>query len=237
MFRKTAAAALMVAIAAQSANAVELSRVHVGANYYHNEFNNNNKVRVLGISGGRVEVIFLEGDHAGTIDTVPASDLMTRSESRVEAMGDAAVTVGAGLALLCMLSDSCRERAAQNRSGGSTSPSTSGGGSASSRPAGYDVRVVNSCDRPVRIAVNYKPVDGGWTPAGWWVFDSGEDAVLQYKNKRMKTNSSVIYFYAATTDGAYSWKGDKRVSVGGKTYGMRKAVDKDGETLLKLTCA
>lgn len=68
--------------------ALSLSEVRVGGVYYHDEWNNNNRVKALSIHGNRVEIQYLEGPNIGEIDRVYPSDLLTKSDSDKEAAED-----------------------------------------------------------------------------------------------------------------------------------------------------
>jgi hypothetical protein len=91
--------------------AVYLADVRVNGIYYHEAWNDNNRVRVLSIQGNKVEVVFLEGSNAGEVDLVYSGKLLRRTESEKEefddAMQGAGLAVGAIAIIACALSDDC----------------------------------------------------------------------------------------------------------------------------------
>lgn len=101
--KNTALSLVLAAIIAGQALALPMEDIHVGAVYYHNAWNNNNKVRVLDIRGSSVKVQFLEGSNAGAIEFVTARDLMTPSQSSEEALGDAGEAIVGGAIILCAI--------------------------------------------------------------------------------------------------------------------------------------
>ncbi|GLS28193.1 hypothetical protein [Marinibactrum halimedae] len=93
--------------------ALNLSDIRVGGIYYHNEWNNNNRVKALSIHGTRVEIQYLEGPHSGEIDRVYPGDLLTKSDSDKEAAEDfgegVAITAIGIAALVCVFNpDACK---------------------------------------------------------------------------------------------------------------------------------
>ncbi len=85
--------------------ALPLADIHVGAVYYHDSFNNNERVRVLEIQGSRVKIQFLEGNNAGAIEFVSPSDLLTPSQSRKEAIDEGVGTAAVAGLILCAIFD------------------------------------------------------------------------------------------------------------------------------------
>ena len=221
---------LMTTIAATiitgSAIALPLEDIHVGAVYYHNAWNNNNKVQVLGIRGNSVKVQFLEGSNVGAIEFVPARDLMTPSQSSEEAWGDAG-EAAAGVIILGCLIFGCED--------GSSTTSTQ------TSSTKYDISLHNKCHKDVRIALSYYPFgSNSLKQVSWWTFDSGENSYLSSNGSRLKTGKSTLYYYAETTDKSLVWASDEsghpKINVDGTQRTMRKWVDKQGDTDMYLTC-
>lgn len=93
--------------------AIELDEVIVGAIYYHDEWNNNTKVRVIDIRGHKVEILFLEGSNIGEVDRVYPSYLLTRTDSEEEAAEDfkqavGITVIGVGLFVCFMNPEACK---------------------------------------------------------------------------------------------------------------------------------
>ncbi len=102
----------------------------------------------------------------------------------------------------------------------------------------YNIKLTNECKHPVRLAIHYIDTKGVWKTDGWWNFTKGESNFLASNNgMRLSTNKSTLYYYAETTDNSnYVWKGNHNYSIDGQLLGMRKIVDKNGDTDIPLKC-
>lgn len=161
-------------IVTEPAFSLELEQIRIGATYYHDAWNNNNRVRVLGLNGNKVEIIFLEGSSQGEVDFVSASKLLSKSESKTEAADDAAqaVTLGLGLGALafCLFTD-CGDKE-------------------KTVPVDREIRFKNNCIRPLRLAVYSKNSKHDWGSNEWWTFPSGKQSYLSISNEGRLTTSS-----------------------------------------------
>lgn len=216
---------------ASPALSVSLSDVHVGAVYYHNSWNNNRKVQVLGVRGSVVKVQFLEGSNAGAIEFVSASDLLTPNQSRKEAMEDAAEGVVVAGAIFCAMFG-CENNKKPN-SNRKAAPYSS-----SKAIAPRPIVVANNCRNPVKVAVRYRDKHKNWTTASWYsIKPRGRTRLADRANKVLGATNPVVYYYAYEFNAKghpRKWAGKTPIKVGGKTYNFRKIHDGVGEALIKL---
>ena len=84
--------------------------------------------------------------------------------------------------------------------------SNSYSGSSSRSSSGYRFHITNNCRHSVRLAMNYKKVDGNWRAVGWWNVNGNSSRYLTFSDgSYAKTNNSVFYFYAEAQDKTFSW--------------------------------
>lgn len=102
----------------------------------------------------------------------------------------------------------------------------------------YQLYYDNSCNSPVRLAINYEKPDFGWITAGWWEFSSKDHGYLMFNEKLLLLKNHKIYFYAETLDGNFVWNGDKYIKFKNITMPMRQKIlpEKDNDLFLTLTC-
>jgi len=97
---------------------------------------------------------------------------------------------------------------------------------------GYSYHFTNKCKYPVRLAIHFVNLNNNWQTEGWWNIKAGGKTYLADSNNvRLKSNKSIWYFYAETTDGSkLSWTGDKRVSFRDRSLKMYKMEDSTGDS-------
>ena len=229
----------MMFLMATQAHAVAMRDVHVGAVYYHNAWNNNKKVQVLGIRGGSVKVMFLEGPNAGAIEFVPPRDLMTPSQSRDEAVGDAVEGVIITGAIFCALVGGCEnnkktynkprtyKKAPPQRSYTYKKPAPSYSKAKSRR----SVVIRNSCRNPVKIALRLKTAANKWRTVGWYDIKPGRSiTAADYKKKTLKNYGAFMYYHAMEYSTRYpkKWTGALPVYYRGATRKFKPLYDNKG---------
>jgi hypothetical protein len=103
---------------------------------------------------------------------------------------------------------------------------------------GYSYHFTNKCKYPVRLAIRFVNLNNNWQTEGWWDVKAGEKIYLADSNNvRLKSNKSIWYFYAETTDGSnLVWTGDKNVSVGDRSLKMYKMKDSTGDSDWYINC-
>lgn len=99
-------------------------------------------------------------------------------------------------------------------------------------PKNYGYELTNDCRFPVRLAIHYKDLNNEWQTRAWWDFAPGETARLN----GVRSTNDTWYFYAETTDGSYSWKGDLPINFQGRQLMMKKKIDDEGTNELTLSC-
>jgi len=103
--------------------------------------------------------------------------------------------------------------------------------------SGYNLHFTNNCSKKVKLAIRYKDLSGAWRTSGWWTFNPRQSSYLLLGDKRVKTNSDTLYYYAESTDGTYYWgSSDLTTKLDGRTLKMRKVVDKSGDTNWSISC-
>jgi uncharacterized membrane protein len=106
-----------------------------------------------------------------------------------------------------------------------------------SSSSGYGFRFNNKCDHPVRLAIRYHDMNKVWRTEGWWTFKPGESGVLIIGGKTLKTNTTVWYFFAETTDDeGLVWRGNHTFNLNGRSLQMDKMEDTDGESNWSISC-
>jgi hypothetical protein len=115
---------------------------------------------------------------------------------------------------------------------GAASPPTSGG---------HDFYFRNNCAKPVRLVLRYKQLSGEWRTQGWYNFDGNEASYLNAEpGVRLRSNNSVFYYYAESTDGRTSvWSGDESREFNGESWPMKRkdlTLDSDGDWSLGIRC-
>ena len=103
-----------------------------------------------------------------------------------------------------------------------------------------NIKVINKCSMPMRIAIRYVP-DGSsdFSTEYWWNFNANETSYLYKNDKGLRTKNAVLFYYAEEKTkraNKYKIEGDHNVKIQGKTYGMKKIVDKEGDTEIVLRC-
>jgi uncharacterized membrane protein len=100
----------------------------------------------------------------------------------------------------------------------------------------------NKCSQPVKLALKYINWNGKWAIKGWWYFESKDASYLASGGGRIGLSSSVIYYYARTTENADDslvWEGEHGVSLGDEYLRMRKrnlSKDSDGDYVFSIHC-
>jgi len=77
----------------------------------------------------------------------------------------------------------------------------------------------NHCSKPIELIFRYMRIDGQWETLKF-DFDGRESAYLADSQNRIKTDNSIIYYYARSKDGRLLWDGDNERYFDGKTWRM-----------------
>ncbi len=216
--------------------AIELDEVVVGAIYYHDAWNNNQRAKVVAIRGQKVEIVYLEGSKAGEVDRVYPRDLLTRTDSQNEAAGDAMEGVAVGIvavaAFVCLVNpESCEDKKTSKY--------------AKERKTNYNkpkyLYFHNDCGAPISLAVTYKNQMSKWLTIGWWNLPAYEGRFLASDDTKILLSSNDLYYYAESKKSGLTWKGDDyRASFNDRSLGMRKtdvAVNTQGNYSYSINCA
>lgn len=100
---------------------------------------------------------------------------------------------------------------------------------------GYDISVYNKCHKEISLAIRYRNTSGDWVTKYWWNISPHESNYLSSDGGRLKTNSSILYYYARA--GSMTWDGfDNTTVIDGEEYSMRKHNDNSGDTNIVLSC-
>ncbi len=105
-----------------------------------------------------------------------------------------------------------------------------------------NIKVINKCSMPMYVAIRYVPYGSSdFSTKYWWSFDAHEsDYLVDGSNhKRLRTKNTVLFYYAEEKTkraNKYKIEGDHNVKIQGKTYGMKKIIDKEGDTEIVLRC-
>lgn len=217
-----------------SSQAVDLQEVVVGGIYYHNEWNSNDKVRVLAIRGSKVEVLYLEGSNVDEVDRVHPHELLTRTDSKEEATEDMVEAVALGVvavaAIVCFASpETCEEKAVPEVNTHRLARSTS-----------RNLYFRNNCSKPIDLALTFKDQASQWITNGWWNIQGNAGTYLAVDGSKLLTSGDHLYYYAKSDGNNLVWGGsDYTASFGERSLGMRKTalkVDSDGDFFYALHC-
>ena len=103
--------------------------------------------------------------------------------------------------------------------------------------------VKNDCSDEIRLAVRYQDsTSATWQTKAWYALGPGKRTYLASRGKRLRTNSSVIYFYAESAVRKIVWAGrrdnenDRSYTVDGRELRFRYVRDAKGNRNLRLTC-
>lgn len=117
----------------------------------------------------------------------------------------------------------------------------SGQSGQSGQSGGHDFYFRNNCSKPIRLMLRYKQLSGEWRTQGWYNFDGNEASYLNAEpGVRLRSNNSVFYYYAESTDGRTSvWSGDETREFNGESWPMKRkelTLDSDGDWSLGIRC-
>jgi hypothetical protein len=102
---------------------------------------------------------------------------------------------------------------------------------------GFGYYFLNSCSRPIALAIRYQEVTGQWRTDGWWNFAPGQGSYLFSGGKQIRSKNAIWYFYAETVDGSdWNWTGDYSFSLSGRNLRMQEMTDKEGDSEWSITC-
>lgn len=205
----------------------DFNYIDPGDYYYINRFGSNND-KVVVVRKLEYPDVKVRDVDTGESKVVSASKLLTKSELNNEEMANGVL---GGLAALAVVGCIANPEACKENTQNANRLDNSG----SSENAGFSVKVHNKCDESVRVAIHYKNIDGSWLTKFWWEIDPQENTYLSSGGERVKTNNSVLYYYAYADIGA--WRGDATFQeINGESYGMRKIEDTEGDTEIVLSC-
>ena len=92
----------------------------------------------------------------------------------------------------------------------------------------------NKCHKPIRVAINYRNLEGEWVINGFFAFKPKERAWVA------KTKNVIYYYYAESQDKVFRWGGDATYGkVNDIRYGFLKGkipTTEYGEWTQILTC-
>ena len=118
------------------------------------------------------------------------------------------------------------------------------GGTWISQVGAAELFVKNDCSEQVRLAIRYKDSSSGlWQTKAWYVLDPGKRTYLVSQGKRLRTDSSVFYYYGETAGKNFVWAGrrdsenDRSYTVDGRELRFRYVRDAKGNRDLRLTCS
>jgi len=86
----------------------------------------------------------------------------------------------------------------------------------------------NHCSKPVELIFRYRRIDGEWKTLKF-DFNGRESAYLADSQNRIKTDNSIIYYYARSKDGRLVWDGLYKKYFDGKTWSMAQGTLDVGE--------
>ncbi|WP_139792387.1 hypothetical protein [Henriciella litoralis] len=207
-----------------TAQAVPIDEVVPSARYSVSGVGSNRTAIAVKVDSQSRKVLIRYDDNARTEWVSSSRLLRSYEDSFSDDVGETALWGIGAAVLLCALTDGCGD---ETSSASSTSSSTNG----------FGIKVTNNCHKEISILIHYKDLSNDWNTKYWWNFDPYETNYLSSEdNKRLKTNNSIMYYYAVG-DG-YVWEGDAHsVKVGGNTYGLKKFEDSQGDTELTFTCS
>ncbi|MCI5195371.1 MAG: hypothetical protein D3919_03915 [Candidatus Electrothrix sp. AW5] len=74
----------------------------------------------------------------------------------------------------------------------------------------YEVSIKNKCNKPIRVALHYKPITDGqsytgaglseWDTKYWWTLNPGEKSFIE------TTRNGIVYFHAKSSSGTWGNK-------------------------------
>ena len=106
-----------------------------------------------------------------------------------------------------------------------------------------EFRLQNACVDTARVALRYKDAaTDEWRSAGWYRVEPGKWMRPTLGGRRLRTDNTVFYFYAATVDGKSVWAGksknkaDRTYIFRGHEFRFREIRDAQGDRNLRLTC-
>ncbi|NEQ35906.1 MAG: DUF1036 domain-containing protein [Okeania sp. SIO3I5] len=99
----------------------------------------------------------------------------------------------------------------------------------------YTIQFHNKCYNTVRVAINYKDIDGDRITRSWFSVGSNSRSTL------VTATSRTFYFYAKSRNGKHTWGGNdlyKSINGSETKYGFRKGttVSENGVLRQRLTC-
>ncbi len=102
----------------------------------------------------------------------------------------------------------------------------------------YKVWFINICRNKVRLAINYKDIEGDWVTASWWVFGHYQHSYLIYEGNTLYTASKTLYYYIEDMDGHPIIQGRYRKldPVYNKYYPMKKHTEPYEYGEIRLKC-
>lgn len=106
-----------------------------------------------------------------------------------------------------------------------------------------EFRLQNDCIDTARVALRFKDAATDiWRTAGWYLVEPEKSIRPTSGDKRLRTDNTRFYFYAATVDGKSAWTGksknkaDRTYIFRGHEFRFREKRDTRGDRNLRLTC-
>ena len=101
----------------------------------------------------------------------------------------------------------------------------------------------NECVDTARLALRFKDAaSNSWRTAGWYFIEPGQSITPSSGGEKLRTKSTVYYFFAETEDGKSVWAGDvenkadRTYTVRGREFRFREKRDSQGHRNVRLTC-
>lgn len=104
-----------------------------------------------------------------------------------------------------------------------------------------EVRVQNSCRKPVRVLIHHAATNRNWVTRGWYELAGNDQPRLIRANNQaiQQLSDHNIFYFAEARDGSVNWGGEGTTATfGGVRYQMRRATPTivNGDFLIRLTC-
>ncbi len=93
-------------------------------------------------------------------------------------------------------------------------------------PLGRRILIENACYEPTSLYIQYLALTGEWEEAGWYEFDSQEEATIAIDGRTIQTQNAAIGFYAETE--SFTWDGDHNMYIGDTEY-MGRVIEMNEE--------
>lgn len=104
------------------------------------------------------------------------------------------------------------------------------------RQRGYRFHFTNRCRFPVKLIIRYRAMNNRWYTVGTWNFAPNRASYLAYRGTLLRTTNSIWYYHARSTRGGRTWSGPYQYTYRGRTYGMKRKRDTEGDNDFSVIC-